>query len=107
GPNAPALPQPRARHEYPGAGSLIRLPLFGEVKMNQITFKNGVAVLPTKPNARLTRLRSWYHAHQRFPPQGHDYRSAAAMNLLKELDATRLEFRDEELFHHPWSDICG
>jgi len=68
--------------------------------MNYVSFENGVAMLPTKPYARLTRLRSRYHAHQRFPSQGHNYRSAAAVNLFKELNAPRLEFRNEELFHN-------
>ena len=47
-PGAPGLPRPTVRREYPGAASLIRLPLFGEIKMNQISFENGVAMLTTQ-----------------------------------------------------------
>lgn len=68
--------------------------------MNHISFEDGIAMLATKPNLGLTRLCGRYHAHQWFAAQGHDDRSTAAMNLLKELDAARLEFRDEKFFHN-------
>lgn len=68
--------------------------------MNHISFENGVTMLLTKPDAGLTRLRSRYYAHQRLPAQCHYYRSTATMDLLKEFNATRLEFRDQESFHN-------
>jgi hypothetical protein len=44
------------------AGSPICLPLFGEIKVNQISFEDCAAALTTKPHTALTCLRSWDQA---------------------------------------------